>query len=309
MTMISRLQTRTLLIAFAGVAGIAVGCSFGGELTDEKECGAIGSHSELDETTDPAMCVCDAGYDWCNMDDDDDFRCCAPDDECLDNSHEEPDGCVCDEGYEWCDPNNENDLRCCPIDGDTGTGDGGTGTGDGTGDGGDGGDECDPGQPPDAGPCDVDALWCTSTDPDCPGDFYRCEDGEWVLDTEMGDADCMFNGDDFSYGCYDDPAEDAIIFVCGTGPGTDCNNDDEDTCSDSDTLSFCKHGKLSEDSCNRICTEEGDAGGALYDFGECGEQDGSIECLCCDFDDPDCGDGGSTGTDTGGTGATGTSGS
>ena len=68
---------------------------------------------------------------------------------------------------------------------------------------------------------------------------------------------------------------------------------------DADMIQECKHGRLSQDSCLRICTEEGDAGGALYDFGECGEQEGAIECLCCDYGEPGCDDGGDTGTATG----------
>jgi hypothetical protein len=107
---------------------------------------------------------------------------------------------------------------------------------------------------------------------------------------------------DFAYGCIDTGT--AVEFVCGNGPGTACDSSAANTCVDSDVIDYCRYGKLTEDSCLRICQEEGDSNGASYDFGSCGDQDGTDDCLCCDLGDPGCGDGGGTssGSDTGTTG-------
>jgi hypothetical protein len=301
MTLSPEFLRSSLLILSAGLVGLAVGCTVGGDVAGRHECGGVGSHSEINEETD--KCECDADYVWCNPDDPDDFECCPEEGYCPDeNSHIDAFGdCVCNAGFEWC-TDDPDDLSCCEVD-DGGTDDGGTGTGDGgTDDGGtgtgDGGDDCPEGELPDDDvPCDDGNMWCTSTDENCPGDYYVCEGGEWVLDTETGTLWCTDEGYDFQHGCYDDEEELTIFFICDYGPGTDCEGTDVE-CVDSDTIQECKHGKLTQDSCERICTEVGDAGGALYDWGECGEQDGVIECLCCDFDDPECGGGGDTGTGT-----------
>ena len=305
MTLSPQFLRSSLLFLSAGLFGVAVGCTVGSgdDLGGPHDCGGIGSHSEINEETEE--CDCDTGYDWCNPEDPDDFECCSLDDVyCPDeNSHVFAGECVCNTGYEWC-TDDPNDLSCCPEgDGGTGTDDGGTGTDDGGTDTGDtdtgGGDDCPEGDPPPDGGCEEGEMWCTSTDENCPGEFYVCDGGDWVLDTETGDLWCSDEGYDFHYGCYDDADAEAILFLCDFGPGTPCDTA-EAVCVDSDVIEECKHGKLSQDSCLRICQEEGDAGGATYDWGECGEQDGAIECLCCDFDDPDCGGGGTgTGTDTG----------
>jgi hypothetical protein len=304
MTLSHEFLRSSLLFLTAGLFGVAVGCTVGsGDLGGPHDCGGVGSHSEINEETDE--CECDPGYVWCNPEDPEDYECCSEDVYCPDpNSHAFAGECVCDDGYEWCYPDDPDDLSCCEADdGGTGTDDGGTGTDDGgTDDGstGDGGDDCPPGDPPpDDPPCTDGDMWCTSADANCPGDYYVCEGGEWALDEETGTLWCTDEGYDFQHGCYDDLEEEVIYFLCDYGPGTPCDGT-EVVCADSDTIEECKHGKLTQDSCLRICQEEGDAGGASYDWGECGEQDGSIECLCCDYDEPGCGDGGTgTGTDTG----------
>lgn len=328
---------------FATSIGFAAGCVISGSVDDNTECGQNASESDAGDscvcdagyvpcpgsatdccdstecgsdmsnsTVEGDECVCEPGFDWCDLDDPDNFLCCERDDACPDpDSFFDPDtgSCFCDPGFEWCNPDDMNDYSCCPSDGGSDSGTSGSGTGgatDGTG-GDSGGDPGGP--PPDPADCNESTeggLYCTNTADMGPegGDLYVCMGGTWQIDETTPNDTCAFDGYDFAFGCVDDGS--TILYDCGFGPGTPCSGT-EASCTDSDVINECVFGKTREDSCNRICQEEGDGSGAVFDFGSCGEQDGSIECLCCDFDDPDCGDGGSTtgdgttgGGDTGG---------
>lgn len=78
------------------------------------ECGGLGSHSSM---VNGDSCICDDGYDWCDPDDPEDFRCCAsPFEPCSsgnDNHINLNNECVCNEGFEWCNPSDPQDLSCC----------------------------------------------------------------------------------------------------------------------------------------------------------------------------------------------------
>ena len=55
-------------------------------------CGDPGTHSHM---ADAGACLCDDGYDWCDPDDPDDYRCCASNfDPCASgsNNHVNNDG-------------------------------------------------------------------------------------------------------------------------------------------------------------------------------------------------------------------------
>jgi hypothetical protein len=86
----------------------------------------------------------------------------------------------------------------------------------------------------------------------------------------------------------------AIEFVCGLGPGTPCDDSETSFCEDTDQIHWCLFGKLTEDSCTRICQEVGDSEGITYDVGECAEDGGAAECFCCDLGDAGCDGGTST---------------
>lgn len=263
----------------ATILGFTAGCVLGAPIdTDDepRDCGSIGSHSEV--SADEEGCVCDEGYDWCN-DAPGDYTCCEMDRCPGDNNHF--DGaialCVCDVDYEWCDPSDDSDLSCCPISDNT-TGDDGGGTGPGTP------------PPPTCSAEEEGQFWCTHTEEMGPqgSSLYTCSSGEWVIDETTGEESCEFDQYDFSFGCVDTGS--AIEFVCGEGPGVGCS-DEPAQCSDDDRIQFCKFGKVAEDSCARICQEEGDAEGATYDTGTCSDVEGSKECVCCDFGDEGCASG------------------
>ena len=113
MTLSPEFLRSSLLILSAGLFGLAVGCTVGGDVAGSDECGGVGSHSEINEET--GDCECDAGYDWCNPEDENDFECCDDDDVyCPDpNSHVTAlDECACDAGYAWCNPADLDDLTC-----------------------------------------------------------------------------------------------------------------------------------------------------------------------------------------------------
>jgi hypothetical protein len=57
-------------------------------------------------------------------------------------------------------------------------------------------------------------------------------------------------------------------------------------CVDADVIQYCLYDKLTEDSCMRICTEDGDEMGVTYDYGECSAD--SSECFCCDEGEKGC---------------------
>ena len=283
MSMSQAFRHISTLSAIAAVSGFVVGCVITTNIQD-KECGDLGTHSELQG----GDCVCEAGYDWCDPDDIDDINCCRAEGMCPDpNSTEIGGRCFCDPGYDWCDPDDVNDLTCCEDGGGTGT--------DGTDT--DGGGKCAPGVPPPDGACEEGLWYCTNVDENCLEDsqFFVCQGGVWVEDTDTPDLSCVDDGADFAYGCWDDGQD--ILFGCGDGPGSACTMDD-DVCASTDAIHFCEMGRLTEASCSAICQDEGD-GTTTYDHGECAEDGGDVLCECCDFDEAGCGDGG-TGTDSGG---------
>lgn len=300
-------KIRKFLLPLGALAGIGLGCVIGGDVSDCTTCDESPlCHSELVNGT----CYCDAGYEWEDPDDPDNFECdkipgkggsSCPDP----NSFLSGTQCFCDPGFNWCNPNDPGNLDCCPDDdqnpntggtGDTGsvdTGDTGsvdTGTGDTAGTTGgptcnfDGGAECPAPVPPDVSECTEDGLVaCTNTEadgPECSG-YFECMGGEWVLNTTAGDESCQFDGFDFAYGCV--VTADTVEFLCGLGPGTACEGECAE-CTSQEEVQFCQFGKVSADNCFTICTEIGDENGVTYDYGECLEG----ECACCDMGTEGC---------------------
>jgi len=146
----------------------------------------------------------------------------------------------------------------------------------------------DTGVEPDPASCTTEnegASFCSNTEAQGPGGsrYWLCTSGEWVENTTAGDESCMFDGFDFAYGCVS--VADSVQFVCGDGPGTACEGDTA-TCVDMDVINYCLYGKLTEDSCMRICSEEGDDMGVTYDYGECAMD--TMECFCCDAGTEGC---------------------
>ncbi len=285
----------------SSLAGLAVGCVLAADVDQSKECAGENTNSVLDGD----QCYCEAMYEWCNPDIDDDYTCCLFDSgECNNGSTKNVNGeeLCCSVGYDWCS-SEPDDARCCwqggghetgqDTSGDVGseTGTGGTDTG---GSSEDAGGTTAP--PPET--CDqVGTHWCTHSEAEGSqgSQYYACNGSEWVEDPTWADTQCQGEGYDFGYGCV--TKSDGVYADCGNGPGTACSNEAA-ACNNTDVIEFCKNGRLSQDSCNVSCTEVGD-GTATYDYGECGEQDGVIECLCCDFDEPECGNGGSEGSSSG----------
>lgn len=312
--MMNNTLIRTLLLtaSLGGLAGLAnTACVITVGSLDCDECGNTGCNNQVVGDT----CLCDQGYEMTG----DDFECtrippkggdanCGND---PDNPvHLEGDVCVCDDGYNWCSPD-PNDLSCCEDDmqiatGGVDTGDPPLTTGEDTGPGdttvtvdetGDPPGECstDPapnnGVEPAAADCTEDGLvFCSNTEAEGPAGsrYWECLGGEWVESPTVGDESCQFDGFAFAYGCVDDGS--SVTFVCGDGPGTDCSGPECDGCADDgDQILFCQDGKLGGDSCNRICTEDGDAKGITYDFGSCVVNEaGTSECACCDAGEEGC---------------------
>ena len=295
------MQTRNFFLhAFALAGGLALGCVFtsgDGDLDDDGDCPGANNHEFGDE------CFCDAGYEWADPGDPDNLTCVpetAKEGECSEpNNILIGNECHCDDQFTWCS-DDPNDFSCCPDDGHNGGTGGGTGNDDvadsgSTDDAGtdtgnesvdDTGPDPDTGVEPDPADCTEDGLsFCSNTEEQGPegSRYWVCTGGEWVEDTEAGDAACQFDQYDFAYGCV--ATESAVEFVCGEGPGTDCEGDAA-TCADMDIISYCFMGKLTEDSCMRICTEEGDDMGVTYDYGECSAD--SNECFCCDAGEEGC---------------------
>jgi len=295
------MQTRNVFLhAFALAGGLTLGCviTTGDGDLDDGDCPGANNHEFLDE------CFCDAGYEWENPNDPNDLTCVpemAKEGDCSE-PHNILIGneCHCDEQYTWCN-DDPNDFSCCVDEGhngdtggDTGsddvadTGDTGVETGTDTADTGvdTGTDPTDTGVEPDPADCTEDGLsFCSNTEEQGPegSRYWVCTGGEWVEDTEAGDAACQFDQYDFAYGCV--ATESAVEFVCGEGPGTDCEGDAA-TCADADIISYCFMGKLTEDSCLRICMEEGDDMDVTYDYGECSAD--TNECFCCDEGEEGC---------------------
>jgi hypothetical protein len=83
-------------------------------------CGMCGAdeacHSEIDAS---GHCICEAGHEWADPQNDEDFTCVPVADTsggnvCLAENHAMivDEMCVCEPGYEWCttDP---DDFTCC----------------------------------------------------------------------------------------------------------------------------------------------------------------------------------------------------
>lgn len=303
--------TKSLLSIVAGAAaGLGLGCILttggGGSRHD---CGGTFSHSH--ETANDS-CKCDAGYTFENPSDPEDFACERIEPkpgECDGaNQHLEGDDCFCDDGFNWCLPNNPNDFSCCDDpaqDSLSGTGTGDptdtdvtdtvADTGTGTTDdptAADTTEGCnDSGIDPDPADCTVDAeglFYCSNTAAAGPqgGEYWVCMGGTWVDMPTAGDESCQFDGFDFSYGCVDNGT--AVEFVCGNGPGTDCDGSTEAVCVDNDVINACFFGKLTEDSCATICNTLGDEDGVTYDSGFCDADSVPPDCFCCDAGEEGC---------------------
>ncbi|MEZ4385551.1 MAG: hypothetical protein R3A79_29810 [Nannocystaceae bacterium] len=308
-------QPKSSLIAclLGGISAFALGCviSVGNDdAGSEKGCGDLLTHSYQDGD----QCFCDSGYNWCNASDPDDYTCCKdtpkqpdscnqPHNVVIDNS------CYCESGYTWCNPDNADDFSCCESSQSSGSSGSDAGTGTDSDSNGTTDAETETGSamcdgeyeaPPES--CDpaTELAYCTTLTEMCAGEseYFICDtNGTWIPGD--GDLDCQLLEWEFSYGCVWEG--DVIEQICGNGPGTPCSNNDPDSCADGDVLNYCAYSKLSAVSCLEQCTVTGDEEGITYDYGSCGEQDGEFKCLCCDFDDPNCGtDSGTTGGSTGG---------
>ena len=318
MRMTQTLRTLLLTATFGGLSGLGLGCVITVGPIDCSECGNTGCNSQLVG----GQCLCDEGHEWVNPNDDNDFECdeipgrggdasCGGDEN--NPVHLEGEVCVCDDGFNWC-TDDPADLSCCEdpnqaptndTDVELTTGDPMTsGTADTASDADETADET--GEPP--GECSMDEPEWNGVEPndaDCTEDglvfcsnveregpagsrYWECEGGTWVEYPTAGDESCQFDQFEFSYGCIDDG--NGVQFVCGDGPGTPCSGPECNGCGDDgDQIFFCQDGALGGDSCNRICTEEGDAEGITYDYGECTTtEDGSSECACCDAGEEGC---------------------
>ncbi|MEM7159341.1 MAG: hypothetical protein AAF799_41265 [Myxococcota bacterium] len=317
--MTQTLRTLLLTATFGGLGGLGLGCVISVGPLDCSECGNTGCDSQLVG----GECVCDAGHEWVNPNDANDFECdeipgrggdasCGGDEN--NPVHLEGEVCVCDDGFNWCNPSDLSDLSCCEdpnqapgeTDAPLTTGDPMTsGTADTADDVDDtGADETaePPGEctmeeaewngvePNDADCTDDTFIFCSNVESEGPAGsrYWECMGGTWVENSGFPTVWCESEGRDFAYGCIDDGS--GVAFVCGDGPGTPCSGPDCDACGDDgDQILFCQDNRLGGDSCLRICTEEGDADGITYDFGECVTTDeGATECACCDAGEEGC---------------------
>jgi hypothetical protein len=300
-------SSKSLLTVLALLAGLAAGCVFStgdgdldGDTGDDGngECPGANIHEFAGE------CYCDIGYEWADPGDPENLDCVEEmmkEGECDEPGNVEMNGiCYCDDNLSWCS-SDPNDFSCCedPGHNDAGTddsaddvadtGDTGIDTGADTGPD-DTGPDPDTGVEPDPLDCTEDGLnFCSNTEEQGPegSRTWVCMGGEWVEDSTVGDQSCMFDGFDFAYGCVS--TSDTVQFVCGDGPGTPCDGDAA-SCNDTDIISYCLYGKLSEDSCFRICTEDGDDMMVTYEHGQCDAE--AMECFCCDEGDEGCNIGG-----------------
>jgi hypothetical protein len=266
-------------------AGLVSGCIIAAGGGDSNACGSQASFSHVGADD---MCYCDAGYTWENPDDEKDFDCvlvhgkgssAAACDEPFSALY--VDECFCDYGYKWCVPDDPNDYTCCIDDAQDSAGGGDDGSSDGTA--GDTGDGVEP-APDDCTAAVEGAGFCSHTSAMGPegSRYWLCTGGAWVESPAVADENCTFDGYDFAYGCVDTGG--AVEFVCGNGTGSACERDSS-ICVDSDQIDYCLYGKLTTDSCLRICTEEGD-GTMTYDSGLCDALMG--ECYCCDMGQEGC---------------------
>jgi hypothetical protein len=295
----TRRSPTALAIAVVVLATSALACVASGTANDDDtsttttttgdgqphDCGAAGSNSH--ETPD-GTCVCDAGHAWVHPNDDDDFTC----EEIGDTSVTPCDGphnvimdgnCFCEQGYEWCDPSSPDDLSCCGH-GSSGTDTGGVDT-SGSETAGDTGVEPDPADCSDA---TEGSVFCSNTAAMGPegSRFWTCTGGTWVEDPTAVDLQCGADGYDFGYGCFDDG--EAIVYLCGNGPGTACGDETAPMCVDDDVIHACFFGKLTEDGCSTVCSTIGDDAGITYDSGYCDAEAMPVDCVCCNAGDEGC---------------------
>ena len=296
---VSNLKIGRLAVVLGFLSSLAVGCVIGVGQNGKasKECPEPNSFLKEGE------CFCDPGYDWCEPNDAADLRCCVDDDSSsqTNNTPAQTDTTNSTPATEGTSGGTSGDTTVEPPT----TSDSGT-TGEPL--------ECVvEASPP--GDCDeniVNFLCLEASDAECGpqgSQFYICMAGTWVEDPTGPDANCKNDGFDFGYGCVDE--DEMVQFVCGVGPGTDCEASGP-TCNGETDLEECYYGKLSVTNCEAFCMEVGD-GVMTYDYGYCGEQEGATSCICCDEGDEGCpinegttGDtGGTTAGDTGGTGTSG----
>jgi hypothetical protein len=286
-----------LLFIAALAAAPAIGCVVGsgsaddqatsdaGETGDPGACGGAGSYSHVSAD---GTCLCDAGYNWVNPADADDYRCeeiGKPGSTMCDGPHNVLDGdtCSCEASYLWCDPADSDDYTCCagPTSGtDTGLAD--TTASDSIG---------DTGVDPDPADCTTEgegAVFCSNTAAMGPAgsQFWTCMGGSWVEQPGAADVQCAADGYDFSYGCVDDG--ELVTYVCGNGPGTACGDEVEPMCVNDDVIHACFYGRLTEDSCTTVCSTIGDAAGITYDNGFCDAEAIPVDCFCCDAGEEGC---------------------
>lgn len=308
------ISMKSLFSVFAGAAaGLTLGCVITTNGGGSDECGSPLSHSH--EVNGGADCKCDAGYTWENPDDPNDYYCeeiegKGSGDAACDNPNNVLQGntCYCAVGYNWCFPSDPNDYTCCidpaqdaaggtedPTVAGSGSGSGSDGSTGGTGattdvaDSSGGGGTS--GFEPDPADCDASAdgaVFCSNLAADGPegSRFWTCMSGEWVEMPTAGDESCSFDGYDFAYGCVDDGTQ--VGFICGNGSGTACDGSADATCADADVINTCLYGRLTEDSCARICNEIGDDMGVTYDSGFCDAESTPPDCFCCDAGEMDC---------------------
>jgi hypothetical protein len=295
-------------VAAGAVFGLSLGCIITTNGGGSQECGSVLSHSHVG--ADGETCYCDAGYQFEDPNDPEDFDCeeiPGKGGDCVQpNSHVLGDNCYCDAGYTWCNPSDQSDLSCCPDPhqdtnaSGTGTGDSGDMTASGDTGSGSGSESVDTsggtgGVMPDPSQCTTETegqYFCSNTGAMGPegSTMWQCMGGTW---NEIGQSDldalCMFDNYDFAYGCTDDgDASGSAGPVCGNGPGTACDGD-ATSCADDDLLNFCQYGKLTEQSCLATCQDP--MAKMQFDFGFCGEDPeamGTFDCFCCDSGDPGC---------------------
>ncbi|MCR9159839.1 MAG: hypothetical protein ACE37F_05780 [Nannocystaceae bacterium] len=308
--MTSSRSFRTILLALTAGALGAVGCVITVGEVDCSECNADVDpdplcHSEFNEAS--GQCECDDGYDWENPNATDDFECervdskpgtgdCGTDPNTTTNANGD---CVCVAGFDWCS-SDPADLTCCGSNDtenattvdpsettdtdatDTDTTDTDvtdTDTSDTQADTSTGGDT----GPADLPTCDgtLEGQTACTNNGDVSGVedgvAYLCEGGEWTA-VDM-DEICVFDGDDFAYGCYFND-NDEVAYFCGSGPGTDCT-DADDSCSSETLLQSCLFGKLTDVDCEQFCT--GKEAKIQTDFGTCDSE--SLTCCCFDEGD------------------------
>ena len=256
------LQSLKISMLLGGVVGLGFG--FGCVITLVEPCDS-GSHNKIN---DDGQCECLIGYEWCNPDDPMNLDCCDSDpdvgnDDVVDTSTTNG----------TTDTTTDTDDTVGTTDStDTTTGDDTTDTGT---------------LPPDSCTADEEGFyWCTHDDAMGPqgSQFFICQGGVWVESNGFMDESCMFDGYDFAYGCVDNGTE--IVFECGDGAGTACNNDDPAFCVDGDVIGYCDFGKETWESCQTFCETVG-IDGVTYEYGECDPND-PVACYCCDSIDPDC---------------------